>query len=254
MERNEWTSYQTTKLKEFTQRLEKLGNIYDDLKAAAASEIITKWLDDGFHPVIFCRYIETAKYLGTVLEPVLKKHWKHLNLQVVTSEDPDELRRERIASMKPASQRVLICTDCLSEGINLQELFTAVLHYDLPWNPNRLEQREGRVDRFGQTSEEVRTIVLYGADNPIDGVVLEVILRKVREIRKSIGISMPFPEDSQSILDTVLQSVLLNQARKEFILQPQFDFMLDQGDVQESKLEVSNAIERAAQVAGGLGQ
>jgi superfamily II DNA or RNA helicase len=247
VERNNWTSYQTSKLKEFTDRLEQFGNINDDQKAAAASEIISNWLKEGFNPVIFCRYIETAKYLGRVLEPALKKHWKHLNLQVVTSEDPDELRRERISSMKPPTERVLICTDCLSEGINLQELFTAVLHYDLPWNPNRLEQREGRVDRFGQTAPEVRTYVLYGADNPIDGVVLEVILRKVREIRKSIGISMPFPEDSQSILDTVLQSVLLNPARKEDILQPQFNFMLDQGDVQESKLAVSDAIERAAQ-------
>ena len=52
--------------------------------------------------------------------------------------------------MGKAPLRVLVATDCLSEGINLQEHFTAVLHYDLPWNPNRLEQREGRVDRFGQ--------------------------------------------------------------------------------------------------------
>ena len=43
-------------------------------------------------------------------------------------------------------------TDCLSEGINLQELFDAVVHYDLSWNPTRHEQREGRVDRFGQPS------------------------------------------------------------------------------------------------------
>jgi superfamily II DNA/RNA helicase len=53
-----------------------------------------------------------------------------------------------------SSQRVLIATDCLSEGINLQEHFTGVLHYDLPWNPNRLEQREGRVDRFGQVAPD----------------------------------------------------------------------------------------------------
>ena len=54
--------------------------------------------------------------------------------------------------------RVLIATDCLSEGINLQELFTGVLHYDLPWNPNRLEQREGRVDRFGQQARRSQSL------------------------------------------------------------------------------------------------
>jgi SNF2 family DNA or RNA helicase len=47
---------------------------------------------------------------------------------------------------------VLVATDCLSEGINLQEHFDAVVHYDLSWNPTRHEQREGRVDRFGQES------------------------------------------------------------------------------------------------------
>ena len=110
--------------------------------------------------------------------------------------------------------RVLIATDCLSEGINLQELFTGVLHYDLPWNPNRLEQREGRVDRFGQQAAEVKACLLYGADNPIDGIVLDVLLRKVREIKRATGINVPFPEDSQSIIDTITQALLLNPDRR----------------------------------------
>ena len=125
------------------------------------------------------------------------------DLQVVTSEDPDDVRKQRIADMGGDRTRVLVATDCLSEGINLQDRFTAVLHYDLPWNPTRLEQREGRVDRFGQQARVVKTCLLYGADNPIDGIVLEVLLTKVREIRKSTGINVPFPEDSQSIIDTI---------------------------------------------------
>ena len=60
--------------------------------------------------------------------------------------------------------RVLVATDCLSEGVNLQEHYNAVVHYDLPWNPNRLEQREGRVDRFGQSKVVIKTVLLYGAD------------------------------------------------------------------------------------------
>jgi len=247
VERTDWTRYQATQLSEFASRLENLKNIESDQKAAATEEVIREWVKDGFHPVVFCRYIETAKYLGDILRPELQKRWKTIDVKVVTSEDPDEVRRERIASMKTSDKRVLICTDCLSEGINLQELFTAVLHYDLPWNPNRLEQREGRVDRFGQTAPEVKTYLLYGSDNPIDGVVLEVILRKVREIRRSMLVSVPFPEDSQSVLDTVLQSVLLKASRKDDIIQPQFEFMLDGDDVQKSKIELSDAIERAAQ-------
>ena len=78
--------------------------------------------------------------------------------------------------------RVLVATDCLSEGINLQEKFNAVIHYDLPWNPNRLEQREGRVDRYGQRARIVKTVRYFGRNNPVDGVVLDVLLNKAREI------------------------------------------------------------------------
>jgi superfamily II DNA/RNA helicase len=81
---------------------------------------------------------------------------KDLRIEIVTSEDPDDVRRKNVADLGKARHRVLVATDCLSEGINLQEHFTAVLHYDLPWNPNRLEQREGRVDRFGQTGTRTR--------------------------------------------------------------------------------------------------
>src|SRR6185312_3856886 len=94
------------------------------------------------------------------------------------------------------------------------KFFTGVLHYDLPWNPNRLEQREGRVDRFGQLAPEVKACLLYGADNPIDGIVLDVLLRKVREIKRATGINVPFPEDSQSIIDTITQALLLNPDRR----------------------------------------
>ncbi len=97
----------------------------------------------------------------------------------------------------------------MSEGVNLQESFDAVLHYDLPWNPNRLEQREGRVDRFGQPKPTVRTALLYGRDNPVDLVVLEVLVRKARTIRSQLGISVPIPIDSERVLETLVDNVLL---------------------------------------------
>ena len=116
--------------------------------------------------------------------------------------------------MESSDKRILVCTDCLSEGINLHNLFTAVVHYDLPWNPNRLEQREGRVDRFGQVSPTVKATLLYSSDNPIDGIVLDVILRKVREIRRATGVNVPFPENSESVIDTITKALLLNPDRK----------------------------------------
>ena len=168
----------------------------------------------------------------------------------MTSEDPDDVRRQRIDGMSGEKARVLIATDCLSEGINLQELFTGVLHYDLPWNPNRLEQREGRVDRFGQQAAEVKACLLYGADNPIDGIVLDVLLRKVREIKRATGINVPFPEDSQSIIDTITQALLLNPDRRiERVRGKQQQMLFDFDSFEEAaaaKERVTRKVDEAA--------
>jgi superfamily II DNA or RNA helicase len=214
VERNQWSVQQRQQLRYFAEKLQELGNIKADQKLAATGLIIEDWLNQGFNPVIFCRYIATANYVGEQLAPHLKKKYAKLDLQVITSELPDELRKQRIEEMGRSGQRVLIATDCLSEGINLQDSFTGILHYDLPWNPNRLEQREGRVDRYGQLAPTVKACLLYGSDNPIDGIVLDVLLRKVREIKRATGINVPFPEDSQSIIDTITQALLLNPDRK----------------------------------------
>jgi superfamily II DNA/RNA helicase len=99
---------------------------------------------------------------------------------------------------------VLVATDCLSEGVNLQSHFSAVIHYDLPWNPNCLEQREGRTDRYGQTAPQVKSRLLYGQDNPVDGAVLEVLIRKALQIHK--GITVPVPMDSTTVSEVVFKS------------------------------------------------
>ncbi|GJL59765.1 MAG: helicase [Nitrospirales bacterium] len=250
VEHSDWTDHQRRQLRQFADRLEKLADIKHDQKLYAAAMVLEDWIGNGFKPVVFCRYIETAKYVGKHLAPVLQKKFPKIDLCVVSSEDPDDLRKQRISQMAGDKPRVLIATDCLSEGINLQDLFTGVLHYDLPWNPNRLEQREGRVDRFGQKAPEVKACLLYGVDNPIDGIVLDVLLRKVREIKKATGINVPFPEDSQSIIDTITQALLLNPDRrieKERGPEQQvlFDFT-EFGEAADAKANVTRMIDEAA--------
>jgi len=251
IEHGDWTDHQRRQLRQFAERLEQLGGTHHDQKLFAAAMVLEEWIEKGFSPVVFCRYIETANYLGRHLEIALRRKFPKLDLRVVTSEDPDELRKQHIAEMAGERQRVLVATDCLSEGINLQDLFTAVLHYDLPWNPNRLEQREGRVDRFGQQAPEVKACLLYGADNPIDGIVLDVLLRKVREIKKATGINVPFPEDSQSIIDTITQALLLNpnrriEKRRDDKQQLLFDFS-NFDEAATAKAAVTRKIDEAAE-------
>ncbi|MBL8899669.1 MAG: hypothetical protein JNM84_18705 [Planctomycetes bacterium] len=169
---------------------------------------VKKLLADGFHPIVFCRYIQTAESLGEALRSHLGKK---AEVSVVTGTLPPEERELRVSALaaSEAKARVLVCTDCLSEGINLQEHFDAVVHYDLSWNPTRHEQREGRVDRYGQRTPVVRALTLYGKDNPIDGAVLDVLLKKHQKIRKKIGISVPVPTDPSAISEALREKVLL---------------------------------------------
>jgi superfamily II DNA or RNA helicase len=231
----------------YAKRMRNLFGIEKDNKAREAVGQIKSFIDRGFSPIIFCRYIQTAKYLGQIFKETFNtKNYRDVHIEVVTSELDDELRREKTNSMSQSARRLLIATDCLSEGINLQEGFNALLHYDLPWNPNRLEQREGRIDRFGQQSESVEVALLYGSNNPIDGVVLEVLLRKAREIRKSIGISVPFPENSTTVMQAVTNAILLKSTVEIKNVSYQLS-IFEAEEIAEEKNRVAKAFEDAEQ-------
>ncbi len=190
-----------------------------DRKLDVTIKLVKQWIKEGFDPIVFCHYISTAQYVAERLKAELPKN---IHVEAITSELADEQRKERIEIMGKAERRVLIATDCLSEGINLQEFFTAVLHYDLPWNPNRIEQREGRVDRFGQTAPIIKTYVLYGEDNAMDMFVLDVLIKKVREIQKSIGVTIAIGENSKSIMAEAAKRILFEEGRNNPVQQKLF--------------------------------
>jgi superfamily II DNA or RNA helicase len=190
---------------------EKLSGKGGDPKLQLLTDHLEELLAEGFHPVVFCRYIATADYLGKHLADRLRKKFPGLDCAVVTSAFVPSERRSKVLELGKAERRLLIATDCLSEGINLQDSFTAVVHYDLSWNPTRHEQREGRVDRFGQKAKVVRTTLIYGANNPVDGAVLEVILRKAAKIREELGVPVPLPDDGHTLSQALLKAVMLRR-------------------------------------------
>ncbi|MGB5903886.1 MAG: DEAD/DEAH box helicase [Xanthobacteraceae bacterium] len=177
----------------------------EDPKVARLLKVLKGLLQEGAKPVIFCRFIATAEALGEEI----KRAWPKADVAVVTGRLPPEERRTRIDQLEDSESRILVATDCLSEGINLQALFDAVVHYDLSWNPTRHQQREGRVDRFGQRSPIVRSVTIFGDNSAIDGAVLQVILRKAEAIRKATGISVPMPEDSEGVTSALMQALML---------------------------------------------
>jgi len=214
-----------------------------DLKLQNALPLVKKIIDDGYQLIIFCRFIPTADYLAENLRNELSKQYKDLHVISVTGILPPEERKARVDGLAAYKRRILVCTDCLSEGINLQEHFDAVMHYDLAWSPTRHEQREGRVDRFGQNNPKVRVLTYYSIDNQIDGIVLDVLIRKHKTIRNSLGISVPVPIDTNAVTEAIFEGLLLRgRAKGEETQQQLFDFIKPQK--QALDLEWDNAAER----------
>lgn len=210
----------STRLAELADRVQALEGTAGDLKLAALTKHLKSLLAAGYHPIVFCRYIPTAEYVAEHLDGKLGRKTV---IQAVTGTLSPQQRLQRIEELAieagddPAARRVLVATDCLSEGVNLQHHFDAVVHYDLAWNPTRHDQREGRVDRFGQKRSDVRVITIYGADNGIDGKVLEVLIKKHRQIRKDLGISVSIPDEaSTGVTDAIVEWMLFRgQQRHE---------------------------------------
>ncbi|MFJ5285807.1 helicase-related protein [Pseudomonas sp. NPDC088429] len=199
---------EASRLQGLIQEAERLSGKAGDPKLAALIRHVEELVKDGYHTVVFCRYIATAHYVAEHLSKAFPK----ATVESVTGEYTPEERRERVDAMEEGEPRILVATDCLSEGINLQHLFTAVVHYDLAWNPTRHEQREGRVDRFGQQAAEVRCTMLWGQDNPVDGFVLNVILRKGETIQKELGVLVPMPEDEARINQALVKAALMRRS------------------------------------------
>lgn len=234
---------EASRLQGLINEAERLSGKAGDPKLAQLIRHVESLVNEGYHTVVFCRYIATAQYVAEHL----RKAFPKATVESVTGEYTPEERRERVESMEEGVQRILVATDCLSEGINLQHLFTAMVHYDLAWNPTRHEQREGRVDRFGQQAAEVRCTMLWGQDNPVDGFVLNVILRKGETIQKELGVLVPMPEDETRINQALVKAALMKRggssnAPHQYSL---FDFADAEDSLKPLQAQWQDALEKA---------
>jgi hypothetical protein len=156
--------------------------------------------------LVFTEYEDTRRWLQRHLAVLLDPDDRHEDARIdsftgVTSAE----RREGIkrAFNDPASAiRILLCTDAAREGINLQAQCHDLIHFDLPWNPSRLEQRNGRIDRKLQPAPEVTCRYFVYAQRPED-VVLEALVRKTETIRRQLGSAGQVLE--RRIADTLAQ-------------------------------------------------
>ncbi len=171
-----------------------------DHKAALLKRTLDRFcFEQGRKVIVFTEYKDTLDYLLTYLEErgyagrIAVLHG-HLN------------RQQRLAAERLFHQpetMLLLATDAASEGLNFQQGCWTVIHNELPWNPNRLEQRNGRVDRWGQAhTVEVYNMLLR---DTLEGRILTLLEEKLQRIRKELGnvsdvLSVTGPLD----LDTLL--------------------------------------------------
>ena len=123
-----------------------------DARFEALVELIEQLLgvENDERLIVFTEYKTTSDYLTRRLR---ERHPPERILTLFGAGGMDEADREqvKVAFNDPASSvRLLIATDAASEGLNLHRTARYLLHYDCPWNPSRLEQRNGRIDRYGQ--------------------------------------------------------------------------------------------------------
>lgn len=197
-------------LSKFISDLQQIKENDDDAKVKAALEMVEIAIGDKKNPIVFCQYIQTAEYVGQYIKTHLSasKKTKDVAVEIITSRLADEERKMKIDALCQFERHVLVCTDCLSEGVNLQQGFEAVIHYDLPWNPNRVEQRNGRIDRFGQTAPEVLISTLRATNNAVDDIILNVLYRKQEAIRQQLGVYLPIADDDASIMETLIKKII----------------------------------------------
>jgi len=150
--------------------------------------------------IIFTRYRDTLDYLAKNIPE--HRNFKEVKVFTLDGSMNEVQRVEKFKEFEKASQAILVATDCISEGINLQYVASQIIHYELPWNPNRLEQRNGRVDRYGQPKDTVfiRTMVV---NDSLEAAILKVLVEKAFQIRQDFGFSPPFFGDDISILDLI---------------------------------------------------
>lgn len=174
-----------------------LDNIkpYADRKLRALEEqfLVDKTFEkDGKKAIVFTQFVDTARYLFEQL----KKEMPDREARLITGETDEKARSRILREFAPKSNPggmvereadLLISTEVLSEGQNLQDA-NYIVNYDLPWNPMKIVQRVGRVDRLGSEYDTV-TSVVFIPEKDLEDVLglLEKLQEKIKKASETVG-------------------------------------------------------------------
>lgn len=195
-------------------------------RADSKAKELIKWLNQTLKPggqwnnervIVFTEYRDTQSYLHTILASHGFTQGGRLKT-MYGGMDPEErgrIQAEFQADPKLSPLRILLATDTASEGIDLQNYCHRLIHYEIPWNPNRMEQRNGRVDRYGQrfnpelyhfVGQDPETIEPGGSTLENDLEFLWVAVKKINNIRQDLGSVGP-------VIASSIEKAMLGQTR-----------------------------------------
>lgn len=166
------------------------------LKEDLAVTVIGDFLRRGIKVVVFCSRADVADSLFAHIGTSLKSEVVVRHGVIEFDEDVDENREAAwLRFQSDAATKVIVCDQSAEEGINLQGGRKAILHYDLPMNPNRIEQRLGRLDRYS-TGDPIESVVLIDNESAIESAWYSVLRDGLRVFEHPIS-SLQYLIDEQ---------------------------------------------------------
>jgi len=213
------------------RELAKQAQAVEDTDAEAKLSKLKDLLhQEGFfdHPeqrlLLFTEFKDTLDYLvGKLKAWGFKVGWIHGGMKP-GSRDESGTRLYSEQQFREGAIQILVATEAAGEGINLQ-VCNILFNYDIPWNPNRLEQRMGRIHRYGQRKDCL--IFNFVATNTIEGRILQRLLEKLQEIRDAL--------DDDAVFNVVGE--VLPAAHVERVLRDYYSGKLGDADLEDRLLE-----------------
>ena len=182
---------------EIERLLEMIRELPPDSKLDRLAETLDELVRRGYRQVmVFTQYTDTMDFLRDALRRRLGLKimcFSGRGGEIAGNHDSDDWRRidrEQVKrQFKDGDADLLLCTDAAAEGLNFQ-FCGALVNYDMPWNPMRVEQRIGRIDRVGQRHPEVRIVNLHYEDT-VETDVYRALRRRIGLFQNVVGSLQP---------------------------------------------------------------
>jgi superfamily II DNA/RNA helicase len=195
-------------------RVKRLETLIRDHLCPELGQKGAVWSDERL--LIFTEYADTKDWLERrVRELIAGSDQAETRIATFHGGIRDERREVIKRSFNSPPQddplRILIATDAAREGVNLQNHCKRLVHFDVPWNPGRMEQRNGRIDRIGQTHKQIQIVNLH-LDGTVEADVYRALKGRIAMFEQVVGKLQPILAKASS---SISQATLVSRDQRE---------------------------------------